>query len=224
MPRLCALLPPAVDLAARIALTCLLLRVLYRAAFWGLFRRAARGVPRRDLLCAVGLGLRFDLRLALLLAPPALLLSWLPFIKGFTVFYWATGTCWIPMLVVLAVWRHVYRRFPLKYDPLYWGAVFPLGMYAASTHEMIAAMGFDFLVFLPPVFLYIGLAAWTAAFCGFAFDLLRRPMLPACGEWTGASHRQTKLLAQAALASAPAEERRQGRYRAVLVWLHCSLP
>ena len=108
-------------------------------------------------------------------APDApFLLSLLPFIKGFTVFYWATGTWWIPMLVVLAVWRHLYRRFPMKYDPLYWGAVFPLGMYAASTHEMIAAMGFDFLKFLPPVFLYIGLAAWTAAFTGLALDLLRR--------------------------------------------------
>jgi tellurite resistance protein TehA-like permease len=108
-------------------------------------------------------------------APDApFLLSLLAFIKGFTVFYWATGTWWIPMLVVLAVWRHVYRRFPMKYDPLYWGAVFPLGMYAAGTHEMIVAMGFDFLGFLPSVFLYIGLAAWTTAFVGFASDLLRR--------------------------------------------------
>jgi tellurite resistance protein TehA-like permease len=102
------------------------------------------------------------------------LLSLLPFIKGFTVLYWATGTWWIPMLAVLALWRYVYRRFPLKYDPLYWGAVFPLGMYAASTDEMIQAMGFPFLRFLPVVFLYVGLAAWTAAFVGFAFDLLRR--------------------------------------------------
>jgi tellurite resistance protein TehA-like permease len=102
------------------------------------------------------------------------LLSLLPFIKGFTVFYWATGTWWIPMLVVLALWRYVYRRFPMKYDPLYWGAVFPLGMYAAGTDEMIAAMGFDFLAFLPPAFLYIGLAAWAAAFFGLALELLRR--------------------------------------------------
>lgn len=108
-------------------------------------------------------------------APDApFLLSLLPFIKGFTVFYWATGTWWIPMLLVLALWRYVYRRFPMKYDPLYWGAVFPLGMYAASTNEMIQSMGFDFLRFLPPVFLYIGLAAWAAAFAGLAFDLLRR--------------------------------------------------
>jgi len=100
--------------------------------------------------------------------------SLLPFIKGFTVFYWATGTWWIPMLVVLAVWRHVYKRFPMKYDPLYWGAVFPLGMYAASTHEMIVAMGFDFLAFLPPAFLYIGLVAWAATMIGFVFDLMLR--------------------------------------------------
>jgi tellurite resistance protein TehA-like permease len=108
-------------------------------------------------------------------APDApFLLSLLPFIKGFTVFYWATGTWWIPMLVVLALWRYVYRRFPLKYDPLYWGAVFPLGMYAASTDELITAMGFGFLHFLPTAFLYIALAAWAAAFSGLALDLLRR--------------------------------------------------
>ncbi len=39
---------------------------------------------------------------------------------------------------------------------------------------MIEAMGFDFLGFLPPIFLYIALAAWTAAFIGFVRDLLRR--------------------------------------------------
>lgn len=108
-------------------------------------------------------------------APDApFLLSLLPFIKGFTVFYWATGTWWIPMLVVLALWRYAYRRHPLTYDPLYWGAVFPLGMYAASTQEMIVAMGFGFLAPLPPIFLYLGLAAWAVAFTGFAVNLMRR--------------------------------------------------
>ena len=100
--------------------------------------------------------------------------SLLPFLKGFTVFYWATGTWWVPMLVVLAVWRHLYKRFPLKYDPLYWGAVFPLGMYSASTHEMARAMALDFLGFLPPVFLYAALATWAAAFLGLIRQLGRR--------------------------------------------------
>ncbi|WP_374594740.1 tellurite resistance/C4-dicarboxylate transporter family protein [Aquabacterium sp.] len=101
------------------------------------------------------------------------LLSLLPFLKGFTVFYWATGTWWIPMLLVLALWRHVYRRFPLRYDPLYWGAVFPLGMYAASTDRLIEAMGIGFLSFVPRAFFSIALIAWSAAFVGLAVELLR---------------------------------------------------
>lgn len=28
-----------------------------------------------------------------------------PFVKGFTIFYWATATWWIPMLLVLVAWR-----------------------------------------------------------------------------------------------------------------------
>ncbi len=108
-------------------------------------------------------------------APDApFLLSLLPFLKGFTIFYWATGTWWIPMLLVLGVWRHIYKRYPLRYDPLYWGAVFPLGMYAASTHQMATAMGFDFLAFLPQIFVYAALAAWTAAFVGIVVDIWRR--------------------------------------------------
>jgi tellurite resistance protein TehA-like permease len=108
-------------------------------------------------------------------APDApFLLSLLPFLKGFTVFYWATGTWWIPMLLVLGVWRHVYKRFPLKYDPLYWGAVFPLGMYAVSTHELVQAMAFGFLDFLPRIFLGAAFVAWSAAFAGLLHDVLRR--------------------------------------------------
>ena len=101
-------------------------------------------------------------------APDApFLLSLRPFIKGFTIFYWATGTWWIPMLLLLGVWRHIYRRFPLTYDPLYWGAVFPLGMYAASTHELITALDLDFLALVPPVAFWVALAAWLTTFVGW---------------------------------------------------------
>src|SRR5262249_8150741 len=78
MDRFASVLPPAVEFAARIALTSLVLLACYRAAFWWLFRRGARGVSRRDLLRAAGLGPRFALRLAPLLALPARLLAWIP--------------------------------------------------------------------------------------------------------------------------------------------------
>jgi tellurite resistance protein TehA-like permease len=99
----------------------------------------------------------------------------LPFLKGFTIFFWATGTWWIPMLFILALWRHVYKRFPLTYDPLYWGAVFPLGMYTACTFEMARAMNLGFLLAIPRVFIFVALAAWLAAFYGMVQQLVTLP-------------------------------------------------
>jgi tellurite resistance protein TehA-like permease len=113
--------------------------------------------------------------LLILNAPHApFLQSLLPFLKGFTLFYWATGTWWIPMLLLLGVWRHGFMRFPLEYDPPYWGAVFPLGMYAACTWQMDRAMEFGFLGSLPRAFLYIALAAWAITFLGMVWRLARQ--------------------------------------------------
>lgn len=103
----------------------------------------------------------------------AFLASVLPFLKGFTVFYWATGTWWIPMLLVLEVWQHLIRRFPLRYDPLYWGAVFPLGMYAVATKKMAEALGLPFLAPLARAFFVVALSAWMLAFIGLASELWR---------------------------------------------------
>lgn len=101
------------------------------------------------------------------------LLSILPFLKGFTVFYWATGTWWLPMLAILAVWRHVYKRLPLSYDPLYWGAVFPLGMYTACTLSIARTMELEFLEIIPRYFVYVALAAWLATSIGLVRSLAR---------------------------------------------------
>jgi tellurite resistance protein TehA-like permease len=107
-------------------------------------------------------------------APAApFLASMRPFLEGFTVFYWATGTWWIPMIAVLAVWRYGVRRLPLEYDPLYWGAVFPLGMYAVATYKMAEAMALGFLDFIPHVFFWVGLAAWALTFTGMVRSLAR---------------------------------------------------
>ena len=94
-----------------------------------------------------------------------------PFLEGFTVFYWATGTWWIPMHRDPRGLGHGYRRLPLEYDPLYWGAVFPLGMYAVATYRMAEAMDLDFLDAVPPVFLASPWSTWLVAFVGLLHRL-----------------------------------------------------
>jgi tellurite resistance protein TehA-like permease len=96
----------------------------------------------------------------------------MPFLLGFTLFFWATATWWIPMLVILGAWRHVYKRFALTYDPLYWGGVFPLGMYTVCTFRLATTADLPYLLFIPRFFFYVALAAWLAAFLGMVHRLL----------------------------------------------------
>jgi hypothetical protein len=44
-----------------------------------------------------------------------------------------TLTWWVPLLVIIGVWRHARRHWPLTYDPALWSVVFPLGMYSVAT-------------------------------------------------------------------------------------------
>ena len=99
----------------------------------------------------------------------------LPFLRGFTLFWWSTATWWIPMLVILGVWRHVYRKFPLRYDTLYWGAVFPLGMYTVCTIRLSRAVDAPFLIVIPRIFVYVALSAWLLAFAGLVLQLRSAP-------------------------------------------------
>lgn len=99
----------------------------------------------------------------------------LPFLQGFTLFFWATATWWVPLLLVLGFWRHVTRRVPVVYDPLYWGAVFPLGMYTVCTYRLAQALGLPFLFVVSHVFAYIALTAWGLAFAGLLRRMWRIP-------------------------------------------------
>ena len=102
-----------------------------------------------------------------------LLTDLVPYIKGFTLFFWAAGTWWIPLLVVLGIWTYAVKRVPLTYTPQFWGAVFPMGMYTASTFQLARATGQDFLLVIPKMSIYVALVAWTLAFAGMLLQLGR---------------------------------------------------
>jgi tellurite resistance protein TehA-like permease len=104
--------------------------------------------------------------LALNAAHSPLLTRLHPFILGLTLMFWATATWWIPLLLVLGVWRHVMRRVSLTYDVVYWSAVFPLGMYTAATHRLAQVTEQPFLDIIPRYCVFIALAAWALTFLG----------------------------------------------------------
>jgi tellurite resistance protein TehA-like permease len=97
----------------------------------------------------------------------------MPFVKGFTLFFWATATWWIPLLVMLEVWRYGWRHVPLRYEVDAWDIVFPLGMYTVGTFELANALQLDFLRPIPAVGVFVSSLMWLIVGIGAAAHLLR---------------------------------------------------
>jgi tellurite resistance protein TehA-like permease len=118
-----------------------------------------------------------------------------PFVRGFTLLWWATATWWIPMLVLLGIWRHGARRVAFAYDPLYWGLVFPLGMYAVATWRLVETFDLPFLAWIARTFVVVALSAWLLTFFGMAGRLLHLLFLA----WAPPRHLPTAPLPRAPL-------------------------
>ncbi len=101
------------------------------------------------------------------------------FVEGFSFALWAFGTWWIPLLIVLGLWRHIRRHWPLTYEPTLWSVVFPLGMYSVATLSFGKAAHLTFTEPLARFMLWIAVAAWIAVATAFLFRLARRPGEPA---------------------------------------------
>ncbi len=94
----------------------------------------------------------------------------LPFVKGLSLFAWAAASAWIPLLILLELWRHLWRHVPLRYEPDDWDIVFPIGMYTVGTFALAHALNLPFLLAIPAIGVYVSLMVWALVFVGmFAY-------------------------------------------------------
>ena len=67
----------------------------------------------------------------------------------------------------MGFWRHGIKKVSLlKYDPAFWGAVFPMGMYTVATYMLVRATDLKMLQVIPDYFIFIALVAWAYQFAG----------------------------------------------------------
>ncbi|MBH9552083.1 tellurite resistance/C4-dicarboxylate transporter family protein [Inhella gelatinilytica] len=93
-----------------------------------------------------------------------------PFIEGVTLMIWTWATWWIPMLAIFSLWKHGVRKLPLRYEPVLWSAVFPLGMYAVASARLGLAADFPPLHWIAQGVIWVAFLAW----CGAGVGLLNR--------------------------------------------------
>lgn len=103
------------------------------------------------------------------------------FVEGFSFALWAFGTWWIPLLIVLGLWRHIRRHWPLAYEPTLWSVVFPLGMYSVATWSFGKVAHLSFMAPLSRFMLWVAVGAWVAVAVAFIARLARRSAEPAAG-------------------------------------------
>lgn len=111
--------------------------------------------------------------------PTTLLVTLRPYIEGFTVMMWAWGTWWIPLLIIIGIWKYGVSRESIRYHPALWSIVFPLGMYSTALQLLTHIPGLEFLAIVGPASAWIALIAWVLVALGWlqsAFTASRRAL------------------------------------------------
>ncbi len=83
-----------------------------------------------------------------------------PMVDGVIMLCWSWATWWIPLLVILGLWKHGFMRVPLKYEPTQWSIVFPLGMYTVASCRLSITADFAPLYWIAQLMIWVASAAW----------------------------------------------------------------
>ena len=136
---------------------------------------AALGPPYWILMGATAITVRAGAGLLALPAGLAVRVATGPFVAGFSFVLWSFGTWWIPLLIILGLWRHLAQHWPLAYETALWSVVFPLGMYSVATQAYGTVTRLAFMATIAHVMLWVAVIAWTAVAAAALAGLAGRP-------------------------------------------------
>ncbi|WP_329189557.1 tellurite resistance/C4-dicarboxylate transporter family protein [Actinacidiphila glaucinigra] len=110
----------------------------------------------------------------LIALPPGSTILSREILVGTSFVLWSFSGWLIPLLLALGVWRHALRRIPLRYDLGWWNLVFPIGMYAVTTHELGRATGTSWMTSMGRWEVWVAAAFWAVVFAAMVGSGFRR--------------------------------------------------
>lgn len=84
----------------------------------------------------------------------------------FILLFWADATFWIPLLLLLFTWKHLWRARPFRYSAELWSVVFPMGMYSAATLQFTRTFGIFFLDPAVQIMFWAAVVLWSVSAVG----------------------------------------------------------
>ncbi len=98
-----------------------------------------------------------------ILGAPGWLVGWT---SPVTLAAWVLASLWIPVLLYAEVWRVDLLPGSLRYQSVWWAAVFPLGMYSAASEATGTELHMHSLETVSLVFFWIAFVVWTLVAVG----------------------------------------------------------
>jgi tellurite resistance protein TehA-like permease len=97
----------------------------------------------------------------------------IPFIKGISVLAWATSTWWMPIIILLEVWKYLIKKVPLTYTPQLWSPVFCLGTYTVATFKLSRVLEVPYMQAIAEVFIYAVFVVGALVGLGMCYDIIK---------------------------------------------------
>ncbi len=95
-------------------------------------------------------------------------------VSGLLVLFWGVAAWLLPVMVALGVWRHGFQRVPLRYTPMLWSIVFPLGMFAASGMSLGGTDRVPLATWIGRELMWVALAVWALTYLAMAWSGVKR--------------------------------------------------